>query len=332
MVIHNEVDSLSKSYREMGEQTNIAIGLRPSGIIHLGNMFTMGITGLLANKIGPHLTEMNVTVCDLDMPDKKDWSLKENGYMKYFGQLPDVGGCHRNLLEHSLEGIDNFMGGVSSFFGVKYNVQLLSTIQRDPSFRHGLKKVLSWKDFEKILPKYCRESGKLPIFPICPDCGTSSGMLSSYDAGILSNFCKNPSCDRDELVIDIEDTSVDLAVHYLIDPLRDKTVSPNSDIHVFGGDYRSGEFCGKSKIEKILDITRIATGGYVSDVLIGPTVYASDGTKMSKSKENGLTMQNLKSHFGDRYHKIVLETMVNIVEAGVKNIDYSLVNQGLFGS
>ena len=66
----------------------------------------MGLAGYIASEIGPHLSQLNLTICDLDMPDKKDWSVSEEKYMKYFGDIQDKHGCHDSLLSHAREGID----------------------------------------------------------------------------------------------------------------------------------------------------------------------------------------------------------------------------------
>ena len=113
-------NELIKKYAERGKRTNISIGLRPSGVIHLGNMATLGLAGVLGERIGSHLSKVQVTICDLDMPSSIEWSVKENQYMKYFRDIPGKDSRY-TLLDESMEKIRNYTLGLES-----------------PSFHHAL--------------------------------------------------------------------------------------------------------------------------------------------------------------------------------------------------
>lgn len=326
----SEFTSLVSKYSNRGQQTNIAIGLRPSGVIHLGNMATLGLAGFLAKEIGPHLSRVNVTICDLDLPDASDWSVKDNLYVRYFGSLEDQKGCHSSLLSHSVEGLASFIGGLEDRLGVAYNTRRLSEIQREENFRDGLKKVLETPGLmQEILPKV--EQGHVLVYPLCSECGTSDPMPAKYVEGKLYTSCKNPACSVEEYEMGVMDCDRDLAVHFFIDPLRDKTVPPFADVHIFGGDYRENHGSSNTpKIEKILRITEIASGGKRPDILLGPTFYARDGYKMSKSRNNGLLIEVLKEHFGDKYIEKITELLDYIIQSDFKNVDYNIVEDKLF--
>lgn len=336
---------LSSEYSDKGEEVNIAVGLRPSGVIHLANMATMSLAGIVGRDIGAHLSRVNLTVCDLDLPDAKDWSLREHGYVKYFGSLPDKDSNYGSLLEKSLSGINEFSKGLSRHLEIPYVIRKLSDIQKDPGFREGLKRVL---ETEGIMQYILRKipKGNVLVFPLCDKCETSSPS-SEYKDGNLITECTNPDCVVGRYEVDVLDTDRSLAVHFFIDPLRDKTVKPYADIHIFGGDYRDSHDVGPrpndesfglwgnngvtkiSKIEKIAKIIDIASEGKKPDILIGPTFFASDGTKMSKRKNNGLSLKHLTTYFGDDSPKRISDFMAYIIKEGITVLDYRVVEEKL---
>ncbi|MBD3247358.1 hypothetical protein GF378_01935 [Candidatus Pacearchaeota archaeon] len=338
---------ISSSYSDRGEDVNIAIGLRPSGIIHLGNMATLSLAGVLGQDIGPHLSKVNLTVCDLDLPDAADWSIKENGYVRYFNSLPDKTGEYNSLYDKSIARIEEFTEGLQNHLDVSYDIKKLSDVQKDLGFRVGLRRVLEREGIMQYVLRRVPKEHSL-VFPLCNDCGTSSPFPAKYNEGNLKTQCTNPECSVKDYEMDVLDTDNDLAVHFFIDPLRDKTVKPYADVHVFGGDYREPHDAGPrpnneqfdlfetredgkvSKIEKIMSIVNIATEGNLPDILIGPTFFARDGTKMSKSKNNGLSIDHLKNHFGEDYSKRIADFMSYVSKEDLKVLDYRTIERELF--
>jgi len=318
---------LVQKYANRGEQTNIAIGLRPSGVIHLGNLSSLGLAGIVGGKIGPHLSNVGVTICDLDMPDSREWSMKEHGYVRYFNSLPSKN-PNETLLQHAMTGISKYLGGLESYLGVRFNIKMLSDIQREEKFRTGLKKVLDTPEIMQFLHSGV-EPGKVLVFPICSQCKTSNPHQPAYRDGKILTSCTNPECSVEEYEMDVMDCNRDLAVHFFIDPLRDRTVKPYADIHVFGGDYSEEHENSKiRKIDKIARVTHIASGSN-PDIIIGPTFYARDGSKMSKSKNNGLSVETLEQHFGSDYHIKILDFLNRIVSERFSHVDYALVEKYL---
>jgi lysyl-tRNA synthetase class I len=321
-------EELVNKYSALAEPMHVAVGLRPSGRIHLGNIATLGISGLLARNVGPHLADVHVTVCDLDLPDITDWKARETGYVKYFRSLPAPVKGYENLLEYAVEGIQNFVNEIRERTGVDFSLRMLSDTQRDPQFRAGLKRVLDTPGMANELDRRIPE-GRTAVYPICPSCYTSNPTFATYHEGIMDTTCSNPECPVNEFSMHIEDTSRDIAVHYLIDPLRDALVEPLIHVHVFGGDYSDKHCRDETKVQKINRITRIASGGKAPEFLIGPTLYARDGTKMSKSQNNGLTLDVLRDHFGNDYVERVLDFVELLVTRRVSHVDYSIVQDDL---
>lgn len=328
-VITREPREVVNKYASGEDSANVAIGIRPSGVIHLGNMSTMGLAGYVSSEIGPHLSQLNLTICDLDMPDIKDWSILKNKYVRYFDSIPDKHGCHDSLLSHARRDIDGFVKGLENELGIQINTKLLSDIQRHGGFRKGLKKVLDAHLTKHLMPRF--SSGKALVYPLCEKCHTSNPLPSEYSEGRLKTSCVNSDCDEGEYEVDVLDLDVDLAVHYFIDPLRDRLVEPVSSIHVFGGDYLY-ESGGSTKLDKVIKVMHVAGEGDVPDMVVGPTFYGADGSVMSKRGENGLTIEKLSEYFGSKdIVPRVLDVVRWIDSQGIKAADFSIVKDRLFG-
>ncbi len=324
----SDLYALKEKHFNRTEDIDVAVGLRPSGVVHLGNMSVLALAGILSREIGPHISRVNTTVCDIDFPDVKEWNPSQQGYVRYFKSLPDRHGCHPNMLEHSLDSIRYFTSGIEAITGVKYFVQLLSDVQRQEEFRHSLRKVVETPKFmEWLLPHIPKD--RVLVYPICPNCSTSDCQPSLYRGGTLITRCTNPDCSTEDYDMKINDCSQDLSVHFFIDPMRDRIVSPKSRIHVFGGDYNEVHGGNAPKIDKIVKVMRTASKD-IPDILMGPMYYSKDGSKMSKTKDNGLTMDVLREHFGLDYERRVLDLAEHIAQKGYKNVDYRIVEDFLF--
>ena len=325
---------IEKFGSEEGE-VNVSFGLRPSGTIHLGNMMTMGLAAGLSREIGPHRTSLNITICDLDLPDSTDWSIHKNGYAKHYRDLGDTEGCHNTVAEHTRESIGDFMRALGRTSHIDYRLLSLSDIQRDSKYREGLKRILDTPEaIHLINPELPEET--VPVYPLCPECkGSYTGAQKSkrnvYREGRIFTFCTNAECAIEEFDVDVLDTARDLSVHLFIDPIRDAVMEPHANIHVFGGDYSEEHSLNKiPKFEKILRLMGIAAPNqHLPYVLIGPTIYSRDGSKMSKSRNNGLNTRQLKDYLGEDYPERVLEFTMGLVNQGYHHVDYGLVNDNL---
>ncbi len=315
-------------------EVNISLGLRPSGVIHLGNMMTMALAMGLGHEVGPHISKVNVAICDYDLPDENDWDIKANGFAKFYRDLKDQTGVCDSTYAKSRKDIEEFLTNLSKQTSVDFNIRDLSDIQREPSFREGLKKILDSPEAMKLIFPNLKDDSVV-VYPVCPKCKTSytstiKGKRVTYKDGRIFTHCSNSDCDVKEYDISILDQDAEFSVHMFIDPLRDAVVKPCADVHVFGGDYSQEHGENKlPKIDKIGRLTQIASDGKSPDYLVGPTIYARDGEKMSKTKANGLTSDVLVKHLGDDYPSRVLDFTLGLVNSGFSHVDYPLVDERL---
>jgi len=328
----NFIEFTSKYFQ--GDKTaNIAFGLRPSGIVHLGNLLTLALAADVVNRTGPHLAKLNLAILDLDLPATRDWNFISEKYVKHYKDLPCEG--YSSFSERTRDHIEDFMDKLNQEMRVPFELTFLSDLQKDPKYRKGLKNILESEEARKIISPTSK-NGRIEAYPLCRKCGTSytntiKGKINEFDNDIISTHCTNPECDVKDYEVNIFDPSVDIAVGTLMGALRD-FADPMADAHVYGGDY----FCphGESKepkVEKIKQIMDIANPKRTLDFLVGPLIFAKGRLKMSKSLHNGVDYNNLKNLFGDDYVKRILDFTWGIVEEGYSMVDFAVVQKDLLG-
>lgn len=288
-----------------GSECNISLGIRPSGKIHLGNLATICLAGLFGKDVGGDAT-IRLAIVDLDLPDVSDWSVKDNQHVRYFHQLPAPDGSGQSLREYATARIGQFLNGLQELLDVPFELSTLSDIQRDERFRAGLDRALGNAALmEYINPRYV--NGKVGAFPLCPDCGTSSPWMPDYHEGVLETVCMNDCCAVEEYDVNVMDCAIDIAPHHIISPLRDATIPPFADVHVYGGDYGETHCGSDPKVAKVKQVTLYASGGNAPRYLVGPMFLAGKGEKMSKSRDNGLSLEVLQERLGAGLVEGVLE-------------------------
>jgi hypothetical protein len=321
---------MSEKWKAPGYHPNITVGARPSGVVHLGNMATLGTAFCLGEKIKDTKPFITFTVCDLDIPEAVEWNASEMNYVKYFGALSDPDGCHENLLDHSMSRIREYLDGLSEITGIPYRERPLSKAYRDLEFRKGLVRLLDDPATNKLVFPEIEPSISL-AYPLCPSCetaytGSVRGKKNTYDPTThsVNSWCFNPECRIDQYNTDILDTSQNLTVHLMLAAIRDSLVHPLSDIHVYGGDYASPHASNRlSKIEKITLLTKRANrDGLAPDVLISPLITHRGNEKMGKSLGNGFKIDQVKSMLGPNYIEKVYDFVRSNADSNRENIPY----------
>ena len=83
----NNLKEFIGKYFPGNKEVNIAYGLRPSGIVHLGNLFTLALASEIVNRTGPHISKLTLSILDLDLPANQDWDFTSKKYVKHYYSL-----------------------------------------------------------------------------------------------------------------------------------------------------------------------------------------------------------------------------------------------------
>jgi hypothetical protein len=216
---------------------------------------------------------------------------------------------------------------------VPFSLNYLSEMQKDISFRTGLKKILENEQSRKIIDS-SNNLNRVDVYPLCKKCGTSytnsiSGNVNTYNNGVISTFCTNPDCNVKEYEVNILDPTFSISVHPLLGALRDFSF-PRVDAHIYGGDYSYPHGEDKHpKFQKIKKLIDIAFPRNSLDLFIGPTIFAKGREKMSKSLNNGLDYNHLKKLFKEDYVKRILDFTREIIDKEYSVVDYAVIQENL---
>ncbi len=322
----------------------VSVGFRPSGQIHLGNISTLLLASWLTHYLGTSTTELEITVLDIDLPSES------KGKIAYpFKYIKSPLEEYPNLAAYSTAKVKEFMSLVQAEIGINYHFNWLSDIQSTVKYRNCLETLIKERDtIKKILTGDESKNRKIPIHPICPKCHTVTRTFPVLAKGKNDRIeieadCNNEACDQKRYKFDLYDRNISISAHYLINSIRDIVTEPQTDVHVYGGDYFESHAGELSKVEKAKKITTILAnktdslrGTKVPIYLIGPLFYGEDGEKMSKSNLKGLTFDELKEHFaninqGKSWVRRTLEFVKYLINERVKRVDYSITRQHLLG-
>jgi lysyl-tRNA synthetase class I len=267
--------------------SRVAVGFRPSGDLHLGNLLSIGYATVIAERYG--LT-VDLMCCDTD------WSahIHENTYpdenrvMTLFFQRDCPCGQHRNVAVHHMEKIRPFLDGLRDQTGASIDTGFLTDIAGDDYYMDALRTLLDNIDaFDSFYGGGFRRRYRSPVTAVCSSCGHSHAKGSAYapEHDAVVHTCRVPDCGAGFASTALADR---IGVYYLVDPIRD----PGRDVafHVFGGDYRTAEKEQETpKISKVAKTTHLATGETPHYVL-GPLIADAHGTPLSKSGGTGATV------------------------------------------
>ena len=275
-----------EEYELDGER--VAVGFRPSGELHVGNLLSIGYAAVIAEELE---MELDLFCCDTD------WSAhlhenhrpENNKVMKLFFQRDCSCGEHRDVAHHRVDEIRDFLKGLESET-VDIEVRYLSDY-REESYLQALRNILNnINEFDEIFGGGFRRRYRSPVAGVCSEYGFSHAKGSAYSSSCdeLVHSCWNSECSQG-----FSSTSLDgpIGVYYLVDPVRD----PGRDVavHVFGGDYRDAEKGQKtSKVVKVARITGLACGETPA-YFLGPLIADEHGKPLSKSKDTGKTVSEI---------------------------------------
>ncbi len=268
----------------------VAVGFRPSGELHVGNLLSITYAAVIADELG---LELDLMCCDTD------WSAHIHGHhkpeesdvMKLFFQRDCPCNEHDNIAEHRVDEIRPFLKGLGKELGIDVEPEYLTDIQGDEEYMEALREVLkNMEAFDDVFGGGFRRRYDSPVVNVCSGCGFSHSKGAAYSERTdeLVFSCRNPDCERGFAAGNLSEA---IGVYYLVDPVRD----PGRDVavHVFGGDYRNAEKEMKTpKIEKVAKITELANGE-TPDYFLSPMIADEEGKPLSKSKGTGKTVSEI---------------------------------------
>lgn len=287
---------ITSDFSELEEKSiegeKVAVGFRPSGELHVGNLLTIGYAAVVADKLD---LELDLMCCDTD------WSAhihehhrsENSDVMKLFFQRECPCGEHGNIAEHRVDEIRPFLRGIEEELGIGIDLEYLTDLEGDEEYMDALREVLTNMDeFDDVFGGGFRRRYDSPVVNVCPSCGFSysKGAAYSETTDELVFACRNPECEEGFASGNL---SGKIGVYYLVDPVRD--IGRNVAIHVFGGDYRDASKEMKtSKIQKVAKITELANGE-TPDYFLAPMIADEDGKPLSKSEGTGKTVSEINS-------------------------------------
>ena len=302
-------DSLTKEFSvasgfsdlegKVSDGSRVAVGFRPSGELHVGNLLSIVYAAVIAEELG---LELDLMCCDTDWsaPVHEHNRPENNDVMRLFYNRDCSCDSHRDLPEHRIDEIQPFLDGLRNSMEQNFEVGRLTEITGDQEYIKALEKILeNIEEFDSFFGGGFRRRYRSPVVTYCENCGFShaKGCDYSCETGELVASCRNRECSQGFMHGGLEE---EIGVYYLVDPVRD----PSRDVavHVFGGDYRDAKKGQKtSKIEKVAKITELATGE-TPTYFLGPMISDEDGKPLSKSKGTGKTVSEIDNleEFGEK--------------------------------
>lgn len=272
--------------------SRVAVGFRPSGSLHLGNLLSIGYAAAVAAK---HDLTVDLMCCDTD------WSAHiheraypdENRVMPLFFQQDCPCDDHESIAHHHMHRIQPFLDGLRDATGAQIDTGYLTDLAGNEQYMDALRTVLTnMNDLDAIYGGGFRRRYRSPVAGHCTECGHAHAKGSSYspETDEVVHACRTPDCDAGFAATPLSDP---VGVYYLVDPIRD----PGRDVavHVFGGDYRDAQKEQKTpKIAKVAKTTELAAGT-TPHYLLAPLIADETGEPLSKSAGTGTTVDDIQN-------------------------------------
>ena len=272
----------------------VSIGARPTGKLHIGNIFVLfnAMKYLQANTSA----KLMFDIMDLDFDSQRGTVFTPFTSLASTADFLKQVELAVNLICQKL-GVDRSRITITPLSGrLDKAVDGLQV----STFRDGL--LGMFKDREATKAMKCaiglpRGSPHVsPLSLICPDCHQSSGEFAVYDRehDRFKAECHNPSCPT-ETYYDHLSVGKAFNVYYTVDPIRD-LLYPGRVLHIFGGDYgldygisTIGTVPKYALIAAAMEVARIVweIGSESPSLFIAPMIVDGDGRKISKSIGNG---------------------------------------------
>ncbi len=290
----------------------ISMGTRPSGTLHLGNLFVLA-AALHYLRIN-NKARINLDIMDLDFDTQR------GAVFTPFVRLPSTQGF-KHQLELAVVMISSALNVNPSAVQI---TRFSERLKAGSSVRQTLEALFADKEATKAIKfSLLGEPGdyeSLPISLICDVCDQSASTFSTIDrkTDTLQATCANYNCSVSDYLAGLSDVA-HFNVHYLLDPIRDLFME-GKRLHIFGGDYskRSSQF----KVPKYRHTAAamLATKVFLDleaelpSFFLTPMLVDQYGIKISKSLGNGGNAENgLIAHLQEQVARVlhILNDFVN---------------------
>src|SRR3989338_4408612 len=201
-----------------GEFQRASLGLKPSGLIHLGTAMTL-LHGMIALSNNPNAS-LDVTVMDLDFDLQRG-----RDFMSYQGKT-DPDGCHGFMRHHTLGEAQQALTEMTRYFGIpsdKIKVSFFGDITEQPQFQKYLVDIFGSEYGRRVLKEIVvGGNGKSTslLAPICGSCSHSSTVPPKYkdsDGTLnLKTTCFNDECAVKEYQVRLTEPRK-VNIFYLVD-------------------------------------------------------------------------------------------------------------------
>ncbi|MBI4143246.1 hypothetical protein HY487_00010 [Candidatus Woesearchaeota archaeon] len=309
------------------EHRRISIGLKPSGLIHLGTAVTL-LHGMLVLKNNPGAT-LDVTVMDLELVMRAGTNFVPYQVRK------DTYGCHDLMRAHTRQEAVEVLTETADYLDIdssRVRISMFSKMTEHSAFQNLLMQLFEHGKRRTMMKRILRDergsTGDL-VAPICDTCqysSTNGHKLVDGENGVyLAAWCKNPECPTDTYEVKLTQPRR-VNIFYLIDPIRD--LVPNDDgrivdLHIFGGDYGLPYGVGRTprahRVQRLMSLL----SENPPDIYIGP-ILMFEGKKLGKSRQNNFSIAAMKGSFPNWIERVHQLLMDNPTE---KVLDLSQKNQ-----
>ena len=340
------LESVGSTKKPFGK---VAVGLRPSGLVHVGNVASIVNAFVVANALNAR--GVDLTICDSDQPNAKEPGNRPHFRILY-NRLEDDQGCHSSIAEHRSEVICATAKVVKQVAQQHYcrefslDTMNLSDVTADFEFRRALIGLFDSYDKSKLVRRivtgYQKNRGKnawnQKVYIPCGDCNATphgetvvkleDPVEDTQFIGARGNYeCE--TCSYGQTISPLKELEKEIAVHFMLDPIRDIALSRYKDepvrAHVFGGDYErtTGQHHARL-VDLIYDILELAGGSI--PIFTGPAYVGKDGQKMSKSRGNGMPIdtRNVYRSIGRLF-----PVQARSIENGIKVIHFDEIDSAL---
>ncbi len=327
----------------------MTVGLAPTGELHIGTAFTFlpAFLGLTKH------TDATLDVVIDDITFHRQCGRDNVPDLT----RPDHAGCHPTMLAHTRDNVERLCAEYGAYFGLEADrsrIQYLSDYIAHPVFQDNLKYLFTTRQGQALVKNTLIGEGKgiatsaSLLSPICPSCSHSSNVTpkiviaeNSVEARCYNHECSIGESNRTYSVQLTEPRAVN--VFYLLSPLRDLVPDDCGnvvDLHLLGGDYQS--LYGTPPIIKVARIAGLVevlskrsneseSNPHVPRFYVGP-VLTVHGKKVSKSKGNNITVQQLREGFGDEWIPSLVSLWTRHYKGCSQSLNYFLDGQFAFST